>query len=47
MGIGLSLSGLKRPGLGFDHPPPSRAKVKERVKLYLYSPSGPSWLVIE
>ena len=24
------------------HPPPS-AKVKERVQLYLYSPSGPSW----
>jgi len=25
------------------HPTPSSAKVKERVELYLYSPSGPSW----
>jgi hypothetical protein len=23
--------------------PPSRAEVKERVELHLYSPSGPSW----
>jgi len=28
---------------GFDHPFPSSAEVKERVELYLYSPSGPSW----
>ena len=27
-------------------PTPSRAEVKERVKLYLYSPSGPSWHVL-
>jgi hypothetical protein len=46
MGTGY-LSGLKRPVLGFDHPPPSTAEVKERVKLYLYSPSGPLWPVIE
>jgi len=26
----------------FDHPPPSSVEVKERVELYLYSPSGPS-----
>ena len=26
--------------------PPSSAEVKERVDLYLYSPSGPSWLVL-
>jgi hypothetical protein len=26
--------------------PPSRAEVKERVELYLYSPSGPSWPVL-
>jgi hypothetical protein len=26
---------------------PSRVEVKERVELYLYSPSGPSWQVIE
>ena len=42
MGTGSSL-GLKRPGRGVDHPPPSGPKVKERVKIYLYSPSGPSW----
>ena len=30
-------------GCGFDHPPQSNAEVKERVELYLYSPSGPSW----
>ena len=30
--------GLKRPGRGVDHPPPSSAEVKERVELYPYSP---------
>jgi hypothetical protein len=35
--------GVKRPGRGVDHPPLSSARVKERVELYLYSPSGPSW----
>jgi hypothetical protein len=34
--------GVKRPGRGVDHQPPSSAKVKERVELYLYAPSGPS-----
>ena len=28
-------------------PPPPSAEVKERVQLYLYSPSGPSWPVLE
>ena len=42
MGTG-SFSGIKRPGRGVDHPPPSRAEVRERVVLYLYSPSGASW----
>jgi len=32
MGTG-SFPGLKRPGRGVDHPPLSRAKVKERVEL--------------
>jgi hypothetical protein len=27
-------------------PTPSSARVKERVELYLYSPSGPSWSVL-
>jgi len=40
MGIG-SFSGLKRAGCGADHPLASSAEVKERVELYLYSPSGP------
>jgi len=38
--------GVKRPGRGVDHPLPSRAEVKEKVELYLYSNSGPSWPVI-
>ena len=45
MGTG-SFLGVKRPGRGVDHPPQSSAKVKERVELYLYSTSGPSWPVI-
>ena len=42
-----SLSGVKRPGRGVDHLPPSSAEVKERVELYPYSPFGPSWPVLE
>jgi hypothetical protein len=38
-----SLAGVKRPRRGVNHPPPSSAKVKESVELYLYFPSGPSW----
>ena len=30
----------------YIHPPPSSAEVKERVELYFYSPSGPSWPVL-
>jgi hypothetical protein len=41
-----SFSGVKRPGRGLDHSPTSSAEVKERVELYLYSSSGPSWPVI-
>jgi hypothetical protein len=37
-----SFPGVKRPGRGVDHSPPSSAEVKERVVLYLYSHSGPS-----
>jgi len=41
-----SFPGIKRLGRGVDHPPPSSAKFKERVELYLYSTSGPLWPVI-
>jgi len=41
-----SFPGVKRPGRCVDHTPPSSAEVKERVKLYFYSPSGPSSHVI-
>jgi len=41
-----SLPGGKRPGRGVEHPPTSSAGLKERVELYLYSPSGPSWPVL-
>ena len=32
-GYRLSFPGVKRPGRGINHPPPSRAAVKERVEL--------------
>ena len=37
-----SFPGVKQPGRGVDNPLPSSAEVKERLELYLYSPSGPS-----
>jgi hypothetical protein len=37
-----SFQGVKLSGRGVDHPPPSSVEVKERVELYLYSPSGSS-----
>jgi hypothetical protein len=45
-GYRVSFTGVKRPGRGVGHPPLSSAEVKERVELYLYSPSGPSWSVM-
>jgi len=41
-----SFPGVKQQGHGIDHPLPTSAKVKERVQLYFYSPSGPSWTVL-
>jgi hypothetical protein len=41
-----SFPGVKKPGRGVDHPLPPSAEVKERVELYLYSPSGTSWSVL-
>jgi hypothetical protein len=38
-----SFSGVKLPGRDVNLQPPCRTKVKERVDLYLYSPSLPSW----
>jgi len=37
--------GVEQLGSGVDHPPPSSTEVKERIELYLYSPSGPLWPV--
>ena len=42
-GYRISFPGVKRPRHGINHPLPSSAEVKERVELYLYSPSGTSW----
>jgi hypothetical protein len=41
----LTLLGVKRPGRGVNHPSLFRDEVKERVELYLYSSSVPSWHV--
>jgi len=41
-----SFPGVKRPGHGVNHPPPSNANVKDRVELNFHSPSVPSWQVI-
>jgi hypothetical protein len=40
------IPGGKATGAWSWPPTPSNARVKERVELYLYSPSGPSWPVI-
>ena len=41
-----SFPGVKRPGRDVDHPLPSKVEVKERLELYVYSPSRPSCLVL-
>jgi len=45
MGTG-SFPGLNQPGCGVDHTPPFSVEFKERIELYFYSTSGPSWPVI-
>ena len=45
-GYRVSFPRVKLLGRGSDHPPPSSAEVKERVELYLYSPSVSSWPVL-
>jgi len=44
--VSRSFPGIKRPGHGASHPPPSSAGVKERAGLYFYPPSLPSWQFI-
>jgi len=39
----VSFPGVKRPRRDADHPLSSNAEVKERVEVYLYSPSGAAW----
>ena len=45
MGTG-SLPEVKRPGRGIDQPSPSSTEVKERVEVYIHSPSESSWPVL-
>jgi hypothetical protein len=40
-----SFPGVKQPGRSVNPPSPSSAEIKERVELYLYSPSLRSWQV--
>jgi len=47
MGTGSFPGGKMMPGRDADPSPPSSAEVKNRVELYLYSPSVPSWPVKE
>ena len=42
----VSFPGVKRPGRSANHAPPSSDEVKGRVELYMYSFSGPSWLLL-
>ena len=46
LGAGFLFRGEKLPGCGVNHPLPSSSEVKEKVVLYLCSPSGPSWPVL-
>jgi hypothetical protein len=41
-----TVPGVKWPGRGVDYPSPYSAEVKEKVAMYLYSPSGFSWPVL-
>ena len=42
----ISHPGVKWPGRGVATPSPSSTEVKERVQIYLYSRSRPSWPVL-
>jgi len=41
--LGALSLGVKQSGLEADHSPPSSAKVKECVEIYLHSPDTSSW----
>jgi len=41
-----SFPGVKGPGFGVDRPHSLSAEIKERVELYFYYSSGPSWSVV-
>ena len=41
-----SFLGVKLPGRGADNPHPFKCRSQERVGLYLFSSSGPSWTVM-
>jgi len=45
-GYEVPLLWFKWQGWGNDYSPPSSPKVKERVQLHLYFPSGLSWPVL-
>ena len=45
-GYRVSFLVVERTGRGANNSPPSSAEVKERVELYIYSPSWPSWPVL-
>jgi hypothetical protein len=42
----VSCPWIKLPGRGVNHTTPSSAEVKEREDLYIYCPSGYSWLIL-
>ena len=42
----VSFPGVKRRGRGVDHPSPPSAEVKERIDIYVYYTSGPSWALL-
>jgi hypothetical protein len=46
-GYKISFLGVKRPGRGVDYLQSSSAEDNESVDVYLYSPSGPTWPVLE
>jgi len=42
----VSSPGAKQPGLDANPPPSSNAKIKDRIELFIYSPSEPTWPVL-